>query len=95
MPDLESQLLGNLLDSLDRLFDRETSVIDVHALVCATHAALSTTTHTPVLHLAQEELTAVVNARVLRDQQRDAALLATEDLRKYLASVVPFPRSNG
>lgn len=91
MQTTESQLLDNLLDCLDRLFDGETNVIDVHDLVYATLASLSETAHAIVLSTAEKELMAIARSQNSRDQQRDAALVATDDLRKYLASVLPFP----
>ena len=91
MQKLESQLLGNLLDCLDRLFDGETNVINVHDLVFATLAALSDTPHATVLRPAERELIAIARSQASRDQKRDAALVATDDLRKHLASVLPFP----
>ena len=91
----EAQLLDNLLDCLDRLFDGETDVIDVHDLVYATLVALCETSHAAVLGPAEKELLAIVRSQNSRDQQRDAALMATDDLRKHLASVLPFPNSPG
>ncbi|MCA9125208.1 MAG: hypothetical protein KDB11_33765 [Planctomycetales bacterium] len=95
MQRLESQLLDNLLDCLDRLFDGETAVIDVHDLVFATLAALSDSPHAAVLANAEKELIAIARSRATRDQRREAALHATDDLRKHLASVLPFPNASG
>ena len=45
----ERELLENVLDSLDRLFDRRIGVIDVCALVQATAEALRDTPHQSAL----------------------------------------------
>ena len=95
MQTTKSQLLDNLLDCLDRLFDGETNVIDVHDLVYATLAALSKTAHAAVLSTAQTELMVIATLRTSQEQQRDAALNATDELRKYVASVLPSPDSFG
>ena len=87
----ESQLLDNLLDCLDRLFDQESNVIDVHDLVFATAAALSDTAHADILGSAEKELLAILRSGASCAHQRDVALVATDELRKYLASVLPFP----
>ncbi|MBI3865376.1 MAG: hypothetical protein HY290_26170 [Planctomycetia bacterium] len=86
----EKKLLDNALESLNRLFDRNISVIDVWALMLATAEALRNTPHAPELERAVRELLVVVSAnRPFRDQ-RDRALEVTDDLRHYLASKLPL-----
>ena len=41
MDKIERQLLDNMLDALDRLYDRESSALDIQALARATAAAVS------------------------------------------------------
>jgi len=52
-------LLGNVFDSLDRLFDRESSAIDVYALLFATQNALPSSDHCPDLGSYVDELFAI------------------------------------
>lgn len=88
---IERTLLENLLDCLDRLFDCETNVIDVRDLVYATHAALSETNHASVLAVAEKALISIVRSDTTSDQKRDTALVATDELRVYLATILPTP----
>lgn len=94
MHNAECQLLKKLLDCLDRLFDGETSVVDVHDLICATRAALAETNHATILDVAERQFLAITRSRKSCGQQRDVALVVTDDLRKHLASVLPFPESS-
>lgn len=91
MPDTNIKLLDNLLDALDRLYDRATTVTDLHALVFATEVALSGTVHTPILTDAEQRLQRILRSGKSVSEERDVALNETDDLRKYLAGVVPFP----
>lgn len=91
MPDTDIKLLDNLLDALDRLYDRATTVTDLHALVFATEVALSGTVHTPILTDAAQRLQRILRSGKSVSEERDVALNETDDLRKYLAGVVPFP----
>lgn len=91
MTDTNVQLLNNLLDALDRMYDSQTTVPDLHALVFATLVALTGTVHTPILAEAAQGLQEILQSRQSVPEQRDAALNLTDDLRQYLARVVPFP----
>ena len=50
MIDDEKKLLENILDGLDRLFDSESSAIDLQTLIFATSKALSNTEYFAILH---------------------------------------------
>ena len=91
MPNTDIKLLDNLLDALDRLYDRATTVTDLHALVYATKVALSETVHTAILTDAEQRLQRILRSGKSVTEERDVALNETDDLRKYLAGVVPFP----
>ena len=91
MADTNIKLLGNLLDALDRLYDNDTTVTDFHALTFATAMALTGTVHIPSLAEATQGLQKILRSRQSESEQRDAALNLTDDLRQYLAGVVPFP----
>jgi hypothetical protein len=82
----ERALLENLLDSLDRLFDSRSTVIDVYALLFATSKALAGSAFCPHLEPMAGELLAIVRTKGSSEEsRRHAALVATDDLRKFLA----------
>lgn len=76
------RLLADVLDALDRLFDNETTVVDLRALLAATAAAIPAGPVTSHLEAAAFGL----RAHVI-DNDRLAALAATDDLRRVLASL--------
>lgn len=83
----ENKILDNILDGLDRLFDRESKAIDLQALIFATSKALSDTEHFAILDDAANSLEKIVNSGLKADEERDAALNVTNDLRIYLAEI--------
>jgi hypothetical protein len=83
----EKLLLENMLDALDRLFDRQSSAIEVWALLFATGEALRTTPHYPEIKNATSRLKTLIGLRYSSDLERDFALEVTDDLRHYLASL--------
>ncbi len=91
----EYDLLSNVLDSLDRLFDEQSSAETVLALLFATSEALRTTSHYPELERPIAELRAVVRSGVLSEMQRDKTVWITDPLRKYLARVLDSAREPG
>ncbi|HEX2878413.1 MAG TPA: hypothetical protein VHO25_02640 [Polyangiaceae bacterium] len=84
-------LLENILDALDRLFDRECACIDILALLIATAEALRDTPHSAELNRAIVALSDVVRSGADRETQRELALDLTNSLRHYLAAIVPSP----
>ncbi len=84
MSDTEILLLSNVLDALDRLFDRKTTVVDVHALLFATSCAMNHSRFYDELRRAAENL-APLRARA-HDSGRDEALAVTNSLRILLAA---------
>jgi hypothetical protein len=86
----ENLLLGNILDALDRLFDGETSVIDLQALLLATAEALRETPHHGMLEGPAADLLSIVRSGTDMEKQRDQALNATVQLRFYLADLLPI-----
>ena len=87
----EKQLLDNLLDSLDRLFDSESAVADIHALLFATSKALALSELGPRIELFVTPLGELVRKRGTEEARRDEALMITNDLRLFLADVLRFP----
>jgi DNA-binding FrmR family transcriptional regulator len=84
------ELLDDVLDGLDRLFDRESDVNDVFALIVATSHALANTCHSKVLSDATRGLELVVRKGASKEEARDEALQVTDQLRHYLADLSPF-----
>lgn len=87
----EQELLDNLLDALDQLFDGECDALDVWALIVATGEEMRDTPHKPALDQPLVELQTVIQSRTAADEQRDLSLVITDPLRKYLARVLPWP----
>ena len=90
MNKIERQLLDNMLDALDRLYDRESSALDIQALAQATAAAVSSPDMADMareLSDAASALLVVVRSR-LGEKEYDAALDATYDLRLRLSATL-------
>jgi hypothetical protein len=85
----EERRLTNVLDALDRLFDREVSVLELEALVFATGEALRATPHWDAFDRPAHDLRNIACSRVSPDVQRERALVATDGLRAYLARLLP------
>ena len=83
----ENKILDNVLDALDRLFDRESKAIDLQVLIFAASKALSDTEHFAILNDAANSLEKIVRSDLKADDERDAALNITNDLRLYLAEI--------
>ena len=89
--DERTALLNNALDALDRLFDRESRVVDVYAITYATARALRTDPLASVFSEAAHGLLAVVRAGAPAEVERERALEVTNDLRISLAGTLPWP----
>lgn len=86
------KLLENVLDALDRLFDNESNVVDVYAIVFATAVAMDGTEMQDLLNTTADELRQLIRtdfpgADVIRQQ----ALTITDPLRKRIAELLPSP----
>jgi len=86
----ENALLNNALDSLDRLFDRHSSVLDVWALLFATAEAIQETPHYSEFVEPVAMLRSIISSNDPAEQQRASALDATDRLRHYLADILPL-----
>lgn len=89
MNKLDIELLENVFDSLDRLFDRETNVVDVHALLFSTQHALSNESSCPNLDKYVCDLSSVVSSGESSQEQREQALDITNSLRAILSDTLP------
>lgn len=90
MDKLQKQLLENIFDSLDRLFDRECRVIDLYALLFASDIALGGFNHSISLSEYTNKLEKIMKSRISEDDQMDMALIATDNLRCELNDLLPF-----
>jgi len=81
-------LLNHALDALDRLFDRATNVVDVHAILFATARALDDAQLRAELREPVDRLQRILRSRATRDQQVVSALEATDGLRHVLAKAL-------
>jgi hypothetical protein len=84
----ENVLLHALLDSFDRLHDRECGPADTHALLKATAIALPESATAPMIREAEAQLVTVLRSGAPRDQQLADALEAIDALRHHLADVL-------
>ena len=74
-------LLQNVVDALDRLYDNDSGVIDVYAMLYATWHALSETPLAPAFEPPIHALEAILQSGEIPDRKRTAALGATDQLR--------------
>jgi hypothetical protein len=82
--DVEKLLLDNALQAHDRLWDAESSVIDLWALYAATAEALRQTAHHRAFELAVAELAVLMQSGLPADEQRNLACGSTDPLRQYV-----------
>src|ERR1700733_14962841 len=78
-------LLKNVLEALNRLFDRDSTVVDVHALLVATATPLHGSGLASAFESPTRQLRDILQSDALPDRKRDLALDATDDLRKFVA----------
>ncbi len=90
MTKTEETLLNNVLDSLDRLYDGHTYVIDVYFLLMATSAALAETEHAIVINEAVARLEPICRTSMSTIERKSQALNVTDDLRLHLAKLLPM-----
>lgn len=86
----EKSLLNNVLDGLDRLFDRESDVIDIYVLIFATSKALSNTEYFAILDRTANRLEKTLRSSQTVSDKVFEALDVTNDLRIFLAENLDF-----
>lgn len=84
MNKLEKQLLENIFDSLDRLFDKECGVVDLYALSFASNLALKEQNSKVCLTEIINELDKILKTKNSDEDKRYMALEATDNLRSEL-----------
>lgn len=83
-----STLLNNALDALDRLFDGETGVVDVCAILYATGIAIRSDQLYPLFSDAASSLEGILRAGLTAEDARESALRSTNSLRLALAEAL-------
>ena len=81
----EYTLLDNALTGLDRLFDFQSSVYELYALIYATSRALAGTEYSAMLDKTSEALYRLVTSDDKVSDDRREALAITDDLRIFIA----------
>ncbi len=79
---IEKQLLKNVFDSLDRLFDKECGVIDFYALK-EIKSSVSLSEYI-------DKLDTILKAGGSENKQRECAISATNSLRGKLNELLPI-----
>jgi hypothetical protein len=82
------QLLENVFDSLDRLFDRQDRVIDVYHIILATDKAIGESVANISLVGYADKLGKIVRENNSEETQREQALSATNRLREILNDIL-------
>ena len=89
MTEKEQELLENLFDSLDRLFDRHCRIYDVHDLKVATEIALKSLGSTIELAKDINGLKPIIRSERSEEDKREQALTVTDSLRLRLNDILP------
>lgn len=90
MNQIEKQILENIFDALDRVFDRESKVIDLYSLMYASEKALGGASTIISLCNYTAELEALVRSGKTEEIQRTEALVITDSLRGVLNELLPI-----
>ena len=85
----QKEILENLFDSLDRLFDRESKVVDIYALMFATEKAMAGEPKLIDLREYSYALKKLISNGKPEETQREEALLITQELRNVLNELLP------
>lgn len=86
----EKELLENLFDSLDRLFDRNCQIYDVHDLMVATEIALKSLESKFQLTDYINDLKPIIKSNKSEEDKREQALVVTDSLRFKLDDLLPM-----
>ena len=87
----DSKLRIRVLDALDRVYDGDTSVVDLHALVATTSVAVADAAWSSELADRAEALAGILRSDGDNHRQRELALEVTHLLRLRLAALPAEP----
>jgi len=82
----ELALLEALLDAFDRLFDRQTTLVDVHALLFATARGLRDPVFVEDVNAAERSLKEIVRSGLEPAEAVERALDVVDPLRRRIAA---------
>ena len=85
---LDEQLMDNMLQCLDRLYDEQTGVEDVRALLVATAAALTDSTLSMRMAESADALALILASGADANDQNRLALRATDEVRTMVARLL-------
>ena len=85
---LDEQLIDNMLQCLDRLYDEQTGVEDVRSLLVATAAALTNETLSMRMAESAEALGRILASGGDPTDQNRSALGATSEVRTMMAGLL-------
>ena len=90
MNKIEKEILENVFDSLDRLFDRKCGVYDVCDLIFASDLVLKNLNSQVDLGNYYRDIKTISQRKISEDNKRDDALNATDSLRELLNELLPI-----
>ncbi|WHI53006.1 hypothetical protein P3339_09660 [Microbulbifer sp. MLAF003] len=89
MTEIEIELLENLFDSLDKLFDRKCTVFDLTSELQTTQSRLGL--NPPIdLNPYLEKLNKLIKSEESEEAKRNEALAITNKLREQLNDLLPI-----
>lgn len=86
--DDDTALLDHLIDSFDRLYDKNCLTVDVYALLFATSRALTDPEFKTATHDAAEALKKIIRSPNPESARNDAGLCAVQPLREKICSAL-------
>lgn len=90
MNEIETQLLENIFDALDRLFDKKYETIDLYALIYASDKALGKSFEEIHLGEYSTNLNKIIRSGESEHAQREQALKVINTLRNTLNQLLEF-----
>jgi hypothetical protein len=81
----QRELLENLLESLNRLFDRDSTATDIYSLLFATALAVRGSNLSAAVEAPLAQLRDLVHSKDSQEGKRNAGLALTDELRKFVA----------
>jgi hypothetical protein len=80
------QALNKILDELDRLFDGDSTLGDVHAVLAAAEEQLRDSQFAHAFEVPLQQLHNLNLTPGAEEQKREAGLVLTDDLRVFIAT---------
>jgi len=90
MNKIEKEILENVLDSLDRLFDRKCEIYDVCDLIFASDLVLKNLNSQVDLGIYYRKIKIIVQKEISEENKRNDTLNVTDSLRELLNELLPI-----